>query len=51
MRVVSKASMLVNSFVMINEFMNTNWSDVSKHPELQWKLMCLAGCGKIQSSL
>ena len=34
--------------VMINEFMNTNWSDVSKHPELQWKLMCLAGCGKIQ---
>ena len=35
-------------FVMINEFMNTNWSDVSKHPELQWKLMCLAGCGKIQ---
>ncbi len=34
--------------VMINEFMNTNWSDVSKHPELQWKLMCLAGTGKTQ---
>ena len=34
--------------VMINEFMNTNWSDVSKHPELQWKLMCLAGSGKVQ---
>lgn len=34
--------------VMINEFMNTNWSDVSKHPELQWKLMCLAGTGKPQ---
>ena len=32
--------------VMINEFMNTNWSDVSKHPELQWKLMCLAGLVK-----
>ncbi len=34
--------------VMINEFMNTNWSDISKHPELQWKLMCLAGVGKQQ---
>ena len=34
--------------VMINEFMNTHWSDVSKHPELQWKLMCLAGTGKGQ---
>lgn len=34
--------------VMVNEFMNTNWSDVSKHPELQWKLMCLAGTGKVQ---
>ena len=34
--------------VMINEFMNTHWSDVSKHPELQWKLMCLAGTGKPQ---
>jgi len=34
--------------VMVNEFMNTNWSDVSKHPELQWKLMCLAGVGKTQ---
>jgi hypothetical protein len=34
--------------IMINEFMNTNWSDVSKHPELQWKLMCLAGTGKTQ---
>ena len=34
--------------VMINEFMNTNWSDISKHPELQWKLMCLAGVGKSQ---
>ena len=34
--------------VIINEFMNTHWSDVSKHPELQWKLMCLAGVGKSQ---
>tara|TARA_R110002074_G_scaffold91830_1_gene200649 strand:+ start:3563 stop:4027 length:465 start_codon:yes stop_codon:yes gene_type:complete len=34
--------------VMVNEFMNTHWSDVSKHPELQWKLMCLAGTGKVQ---
>ena len=34
--------------VMVNEFMNTNWSDVSKHPELQWKLMCLAGTAKVQ---
>ena len=34
--------------VMVNEFMNTHWSDISKHPELQWKLMCLAGTGKVQ---
>lgn len=34
--------------VIINEFMNIHWSDISKHPELQWKLMCLAGTGKTQ---
>ena len=33
---------------MVNELINHKFSDVSKHPELQWKLMCLAGSGKVQ---
>jgi hypothetical protein len=34
--------------IMINELVNKNFSDVSKHPELQWLLMTAAGTGKTQ---
>ena len=32
-----------------NEYYNKNYVDVSKHPKLQWQLLCLSGnSGKIQ---
>lgn len=32
-----------------NEYYNKNYMDVSKHPQLQWQLLCMsAGTGKIQ---
>lgn len=34
--------------LMVNEFVNQNFSDVSKHPELQWLLMSLCGSGKVE---
>ena len=33
---------------MINELVNKNFSDVSKHPELQWLLMTAAGSGIVE---
>ena len=32
----------------VNELINHKFSDVSKHPELQWLLMTAAGSGKVQ---
>ncbi len=34
--------------LMTNDVVNCNFSDLTKHPELQWKLMCLCGIGKTQ---
>lgn len=34
--------------LMVNEFVNQNFSDISKHPELQWLLMSICGSGKIE---
>jgi hypothetical protein len=32
-----------------NEYYNKNYMDISKHPKLQWQLLCLAGnTGKIE---
>ena len=33
---------------MVNELVNKHFSDVSKHPELQWLLMTAAGSGKVE---
>jgi hypothetical protein len=33
---------------MVNELVNKNFSDVSKHPELQWLLLSAAGSGKVE---
>lgn len=32
----------------VNEFVNKDFSEVSKHPELQWLLLSSTGVGKIQ---
>ena len=34
--------------IMVNEIVNHNFSALSKHPELQWKLLALCGTGKKQ---
>lgn len=34
--------------IMINELVNKNFQDLSKHPELQWLLMTAAGTGRSQ---
>ena len=34
--------------IMINEIVNNNFSTLSKHPELQWKLLALCGTSKKQ---
>jgi len=34
--------------LMVNEFVNQNFSDISKHPELQWLLMSICGSGKVE---
>lgn len=33
---------------MVNELVNKNFSDVSRHPELQWLLLSTAGSGKME---
>lgn len=33
---------------MVNELVNHKFSDISKHPELQWLLLSACGVGKIQ---
>jgi hypothetical protein len=33
---------------MVNELVNKNFSDVSRHPELQWLLMSAAGVGQVE---
>jgi hypothetical protein len=33
---------------MTNELVNMNFSDVSKHPELQWLLLSACGSGKVE---
>ena len=50
MRYASSAqgSMAPHYLIMINELVNKNFQDVSKHPELQWLLMTAAGAGKTQ---
>jgi hypothetical protein len=33
---------------MVNELVNKNFSDVSRHPELQWLLLSACGAGKVE---
>lgn len=33
---------------MVNELVNKNFSDISRHPELQWLLMSAVGSGKVE---
>jgi hypothetical protein len=47
MRAVSSSKTHGEHFLMlVNELVNENFSVLSKHQELQWKLLCLCGIGK-----
>lgn len=43
-----KGSGAGNALLDTNEFVNKNYTDLYKHDELIWKLMCLTGTGKKQ---
>lgn len=44
-----RGNMSADYLYMVNECINNRFSDVSKHPELQWLLFTVAGCGKTQN--
>tara|TARA_B100000902_G_scaffold399876_1_gene473267 strand:- start:7567 stop:8034 length:468 start_codon:yes stop_codon:yes gene_type:complete len=44
-----RGNMAADYLYMVNETVNNRFSDVSKHPELQWLLFTVAGCGKPQN--
>ena len=44
-----RGNMSADYLYMVNECVNNRFSDVSKHPELQWLLFTVAGCGKTQN--
>lgn len=47
MRYASSSEYLPEHYLlMVNSFVNVNFSDLSKHPELQWKLLALSGIGQ-----
>jgi hypothetical protein len=44
----STKSLKEHHLMMVNDIVNYNFSDLSKHPELQWKLLSMCGSGKNQ---
>lgn len=45
---VKQQNLVDHHLIMINEIVNREFSSLSKHPELQWKLLCLCGAGTKQ---
>lgn len=45
---VKNANLVDHHLIMVNEIVNREFSSLSKHPELQWKLLCLCGAGSKQ---
>lgn len=44
--VASSATYPEHYMLMVNDLVNDSFSDLTKHPELQWKLLALCGAGK-----
>ena len=44
----SSGSNSIDHLLTVNDFVNHNFNDLSKHPELQWKLLAVCGTGKKQ---
>jgi len=45
---VQNKGMIPHYLTMVNDFCNSNFSILSKHPKLFWKLLSIAGTGKSQ---
>lgn len=45
---VKQQSLIDHHLIMVNEIVNRDFSVFNKHPELQWKLLCLCGIGSKQ---
>jgi hypothetical protein len=45
---VKQQNLVDHHLTMVNEIVNRDFSVFSKHPELQWKLLCLCGIGTKQ---
>lgn len=45
---VKQSNLVDHHLLMVNEIVNREFSSISKHPELQWKLLCLCGVGSKQ---
>jgi len=48
MSLVSNTNLATDAIMNTNDCVNLNFSELSKHPELQWKLLCLASSGSKQ---
>lgn len=44
----STKGMMEHHLLMVNDIVNDEAPSLSKHPELQWKLLCICGTGKKQ---
>lgn len=44
----SSKGMPEHHMLMVNDLVNDDASSLSKHPELQWKLLCVCGTGRKQ---
>ena len=44
----SSQNMPEHHLMMVNDLVNHNYNNLSKHPELQWKLLALCGSGRKQ---
>lgn len=48
MRYASSAqgNMAAHYLLMVNDIVNSNFSELKNHPDLQWKLLAVCGCGR-----
>lgn len=48
MRYASSAqgNMAPHYLLMVNDIVNSNFSELKNHPDLQWKLLAVCGCGR-----
>lgn len=48
MSLVSNSNLAPDAIMNTNDFVNVNFGELSKHPELQWMLLCMSSTGTKQ---